>query len=234
MRPAYHDVYAFFTKPSCNLDSTARLRYVDTDSHEICRHIEINVLHDFIAKSERGSFRKICGDRCYSSGGCDSERSGKSCAAGFRGGASVIIRCRRDQVDDLVTYPTPNLHQNPSARLRFGANLALPRGNVNRLSLGLYRVTRRKMFALGGNRPKSASNADSLGLSHPEAMWAGSLPKPTIAQVGLQPFADSDASQSTISSRMTNFCGLPVMVIGSSDTIRTCRGTLKCAIWPEQ
>jgi hypothetical protein len=34
------------------------------------------------------------------------------------------------------------------------------------------------------------------------------------------------ASASTIRSRMTNFCGLPVIVIGSSPTTRKWRGIL--------
>lgn len=37
-------------------------------------------------------------------------------------------------------------------------------------------------------------------------------------------------NSSIIWSRMMNFCGLPVTVIGSSSTMRKWRGTLKCAI----
>lgn len=48
------------------------------------------------------------------------------------------------------------------------------------------------------------------------------------------PAGPTRASSSAIRSRMTNFCGLPVTVMGMSCTNRMCRGILKCAIRPSQ
>jgi hypothetical protein len=45
-------------------------------------------------------------------------------------------------------------------------------------------------------------------------------------------FCSAAPSSPIICSRMTNFCGLPVAVLGKSGTNRMCRGILKCAIWP--